>query len=222
MVNDVRKKRNRRKLTAPPPQPAEAPWYKKTWFRVAAATSLVSWLLLNGPTAIDNVQVLPSKIQSTYAKVVDWYHTDSVWTAKWTNEGEIDARYQPDIYVGLDVLVYDDAVSGSITSSKFPKGFPLDSVLIQGEKVSGNKIRFEAFDYVGGLRTSFAKFEAEIVSGKVDIRLIWQAMPIFPSHAELWKESTLEMADMPRNLRPTLIPQPPRHSVNELQYRGGQ
>lgn len=189
MVNEVRKKRSRRRLTAPPLHPAEAPWYKRTWFRVAAATSVVSWLLLNGPTAIDNVQVLPSKIKSTYSNVVDWYHTDRAWSARWTNEGEIDARYQPNIYVDLDVVVYDDAVSGSITSSKFPIGFPLDSVLIQGEKISADKIRFEAFDYLGGSRTSLANFEAEIVEGKAYVRLLSQATPLFPSHAELWKES---------------------------------
>jgi hypothetical protein len=227
-----RKYKNKRRLTTPPPQSAASmgvPWYKKTWFRIAAVTSIVSWLLLNGPTAIDNLQILPSKIQSAYSTARDWYYTDSTWTGKWINEGEIDARYQPDVYVGLDVLVYDSSVSGSITSSQFPKNFPLDSMLIRGEKVSANKIRFDVFDYIGGLPIDFAKLEAEIVVTTdgvpiIHIKPLWQAMAIFPLHAELWKATDPEMVNSSKNLQPTTTqstPQP-RRNVLELRYSGRQ
>ncbi|MDP2111204.1 MAG: hypothetical protein Q8N48_07655 [Thiobacillus sp.] len=205
----------------------EVPWYRKTWLKLVALAGLIGWVLLNGPTAIDNLQILPSKIQSAFSKVQGWYHTDSVWTAKWTNEGEIDIRYQPDVYMDLDIIVSDDGVGGTITSSKFlENNFPFDFMLIRGEQVNDNKIQLSAYDYIGGVLIDFAKLEGEIVTTEgvsiIHLRTIWQAIPIFPLQTELWRASASEqMIDSTNAIQPTSnqsSPQP-RRSIGELQYR---
>ena len=84
----------------------------------------IGWILMNGVTAIDNAERLPSAISRLHTKASNWYHTDQSWTGYWTNEGEIDARYQQSIYVDLDLLVQSDGVQGTITSVPQSEAIP--------------------------------------------------------------------------------------------------
>jgi len=192
--------RRKRKFQPPgqlkPAESGETSWYKKTWVRVIAAMSLLGWILVQGPTALDNAHVLPTKIGATYHALVDWYHTDGKWTAKWSNEGDIDARNQPDVYVNLDLLVYDDGASGTISSSNFPASFPLEFMLIEGDRREG-VIYVRVYDYFQGIPKDVARLKIDKTSEgdtpTIRIKTLWQTTPLFPLQADLWKVGESEM-----------------------------
>lgn len=179
-----------------PVKAVEDNWYNKTWVRVIAGMSLLGWILVQGPTALDNAHILPAKLGDTYQDVVDWYHTDGKWTAKWSNEGEVDARNQPGVYVNLDLLVYDDGASGNISSSNFPASFPLEFMLIEGTKTE-NVIRVRVYDYFQGIPKDVARLQIERTSDgetpTIRVKTLWQAMPLFPTEIDLWKVGESEM-----------------------------
>ncbi len=174
----------------PPAVEARQPWHKRAWVWAATLLGLLGWVLVNGPTAIDNSQILPSKTERLYNKLVGWIHTDSAWTAKWSNEGDITAPV-PYAFVDLDTFVYGDDVSGTITSTKFPPNFPLEFMLIEGTRTKDNKLAFEVYDYVSGARVHFATMEAEQIEAAgtptIRVKTIWQSSPIFPTQFELWR-----------------------------------
>ena len=100
----------------PVPFAGEAkPWHKKAWIWVTGIAIVISWVLLNGIAALSNAERLPSAISGLHDKISTWYHIDQEWTGKWTNEGDLDARYQPDIYVDLDLLVQERIATFKIT-----------------------------------------------------------------------------------------------------------
>lgn len=159
---------------------------------------LLGWVLVNGPTAIDNSQILPSKAERLYNKLVGWIHTDSTWTAKWSNEGDVTAP-APYAFVDLDTVVYGDDVSGKITSTKFSPNFPLEFMLIEGTRTKENKLAFAVYDYVSGARVHFATMEAEQIKAAgtptIRVKTIWQSSPIFPTQFEPWRIGDSEMSN---------------------------
>ena len=201
----------------PPSAPAPPHWYKRAWVWAAAGLGFIGWLLVNGPTAIDNSQILPSKVGSTYNKFVDWTRTDGTWTARWSNEGDITAPV-PFAYVDLDIHLYGEGVSGTITSTEFPKNFPLEFMLIEGQREHRNKISFKVYDYVGGVRKDFARMEAELLETKgtptIRVKTLWQASPIFPSQFEPWRIGDSEMFEQED---PEVTP---NNSFNPMPLRG--
>lgn len=206
---------------------AGTPWYKKTWVILVSIFSLLSFVLISGPTAIDNVQILPGKIKTAYASFKVWYHTDHIWTGQWTNEGDLDPRFQPEIHIQLNIDVYDDAVSGSIISSEIPSNHPLSKgLLIRGEKVDDNNIRINVFDFIHGTETNFGNIEAKIIrtddSQIIHIKTIWQAMRLFPAESTLWRVNN-ESISQPEstNEKPDQPPTEPRHKIKDLKYMGG-
>jgi len=192
--------RRRKKQAIANVKPSSAPapqhWYQRAWVWAAAALGFIGWMLINGPTAIDNSQILPSKVGSTYNKLIDWARTDGDWTARWSNEGDITAPV-PFAYVDLDIHLYGDGVSGTITSTKFPENFPQEFMLIEGQREAGNKISFKVYDYIGGVRKDFARMEAEALETEgiptIRVKTLWQALPIFPTQFEPWRIGDSEM-----------------------------
>lgn len=192
-----RRKKNRvQKPLKPSTVSAPTHWYQRAWVWIAAGLGFIGWLLINGPTAIDSLQILPSKIGNSYHNLVDWARTDRDWTARWSNEGNITASV-PFAFVDLDIYLYAGGVSGTISSTKFPQNFPLEFMLIEGQREPGNKISFEVYDYIGGTRKNFARMEAEILETKdnpnLRVRTLWQALPIFPDQFEPWRIGDSEM-----------------------------
>lgn len=166
------------------------PWYKKTWPWVTGLALVISWVLLNGITALSNSEKLPSAVSSFYDKLVTWYRTDQYWTGKWTNEGVVDARDQPDIYVDLDLLVQNRAIQGTISSGPQRNSTPLQFVLLEGAVV-GDTLDALAFDYFQGIPARIATFKITRVDsdGLSQIKVVttWQAQPWFPKETVLWR-----------------------------------
>jgi len=86
---------------------------------------VMGWILLNGPTALTNVEQLLEIIPQKFAKLRNWYDTDQTWSGAWTNEGDV--TDQPEMYVTLELDVSrSGSVGGVIRSSGFPGLFPLN------------------------------------------------------------------------------------------------
>lgn len=222
-----RKARNRQtKTKAEISNIVDTPWYKKFWFILVLISSLLSFVLLSGPTAIDNVQILPGKIKTAYASFKVWYHTDHIWTGQWTNEGDLDPRFQPEIHIHLNIEVYDDAVSGSIISSEFPSNHPLSKgLLIRGEKIDDNNIRINVFDFIDGTETDFGNIEAKIIrtddSQTIHIKTIWQAIRLFPAESTLWRVNNESISRLGATKeKPDQTPTEPRRNIKDLKYMG--
>lgn len=159
--------------------------------------AVISWMLLNGISALSNAEMLPSAVSHFYAKISTWYHTDQEWTGKWTNEGDIDARFQPDIYVDLDLLVLDRNVQGTIISSWAQRDvIPFQFVLVEGN-VIGNTLEVLAFDYFQGIPKCIATFKITRIksdaSDQIKVVTTWQAQPWFPKETTLWRTGETDL-----------------------------
>ena len=193
-------KKKRRRTTAAPPASAvggeATPWYRKAWPWVTGLAVVTSWVLLNGVSALSNVEKLPSAASRLYSKVSTWYHTDQDWTGKWTNEGDIDARYQPDIYIDLDLLVLDRSVQGTIASGPQRDAIPLQFVLVEGAVVD-DTLDVLAFDYFQGVPKRIATFTITRIESdstdQINVVTTWQAQPWFPKKATLWREGETDL-----------------------------
>ncbi|WP_147300299.1 hypothetical protein [Paraperlucidibaca baekdonensis] len=183
-------KRNQPQLQVTPPDDVTKPWYRKVWPWITVCAVIVSWFLLNGTTALSNAEHLPASLSRSYNKVASWYHTDQDWSGKWTNEGEIDARYRQSDLIDLDLLVQGRSVSGTVSSGPQQDAIPLQLVLIEGAIV-GQSLDVLAFDYFQGVPKRIATFKitrvGEADSEQLKVATIWQAQPWFPKEATLWR-----------------------------------
>lgn len=171
----------------------EKPWYKKTWPWITGITVIISWVLLNGITALSNAEKLPSAASSFYGKFVTWYKTDQQWTGKWTNEGNVDARDQPEIYVNLDLLVQNHTVQGTISSGPQQNSTPFEFVLLEGSVINSS-LDVLAFDYFQGIPKQIATFKITRVNSEgLKVVTTWQALPWFPKETVLWREGDTEL-----------------------------
>ena len=198
--------KKKRQRTAPNPLASIASgeaksWYKKAWIWVTAFALVVSWVLLNGVDALSNAEKLPAAISSLYAKVSTWYRTDQEWTGKWSNEGEVDIRFQPDAYVDIDLLVQDGSVQGTISSQQQRDDIPLQFVLIEGAVVD-DVLDVLAFDYVQGVRSRIATFKITRVASdgldQIKVVTTWQALPWFPEETTMWRVGSTELLSKER------------------------
>jgi len=160
----------------------------------------IGWILMNGVTAIDNAERLPSAISRLHTKASNWYHTDQSWTGYWTNEGEIDARYQQSIYVDLDLLVQSDGVQGTITSVPQSEAIPFEYVLVEGA-VSGDTLNLLAYDYFQGIRKEIATFSVTRIKAEgldqIKLTTIQQSQPWYPKEATLWRSGETKLLPEP-------------------------
>lgn len=193
------KKKRQRAVATPPASIAgvEAkPWYKKAWPWVTGFAVVIGWILLNGISALSNAEKLPSAASRFYDRVSTWYHTDQEWTGKWTNEGDMDARHQPEIYVDLDLLVLDRSVQGTIGSGLQRDATPLQFVLVEGAVV-GDTLDVLAFDYFQGVPKRIATFKITRIEAdgldQIKVVTTWQAQPWFPKETTLWRTGETEL-----------------------------
>lgn len=174
------------------------------WPWITGLAVVICWILLNGITALSNAEKLPSAAFRFYDQVYTWYRTDKVWTGTWTNEGDIDARNQPNIYVDLDLLVQDHRVQGTISSGPQHDSIPLEFVLVEGS-VIGDGLDVVAFDYFQGIPKRIATFKITRINSKgldqIKVVTTWQAMPLFPKEANLWRSGETRLLNTPEKNR---------------------
>lgn len=187
----ARKRKNTQARRSPTTKPEifDRPWYKKTWPWIAGGAVIISWVLLNGVTALSNAERLPADISRIYKEIVTWYQTDQDWTGKWSNEGDVGYSHEGSIYVTLDLLVRGRSVQGTISSGPQQKAIPLEFVLLEGA-VTNDTLDVLAFDFFQGKPMRIATFKISAIESKglskIKLTTIWQSQPWFPKETELW------------------------------------
>ena len=197
--------RKRRARATPPLSAPSAPeqprpqWYKR-WPFYAGLGAVLAWFLVYSTTAISNLQALPSGTRGLFHILSTWYHTDYEWTGQWTNIGEVDARFQQNSEIDLDLLVQDDSVQGTIASDGIRKRLPLTFVLVEGA-LKGDLIDAVVFDYVSGEPKLFAKIVISKINygdgAALKLTTKWQAAPFLPQEAVLWRTGPTRLLDDP-------------------------
>jgi hypothetical protein len=192
-------KNNTARTTSPPAQQIK-PWYKKAWPWITGTAIVIGWILMNGVTAISNAERLPSAVARIHTKASNWYHTDHNWTGLWTNEGEIDARSQQEIYVDLDLLVQTNGVQGTIASIPQRNAISFEYVLVEGT-VTDDTLNLLAYDYFQGVRKELARFKVSHIQSKeldqIKIVTTWQSQPWYPKEAVLWRVGETKLLPEP-------------------------
>lgn len=194
-------RRKRKRPTASTPvvanDNASKPWYKMVWPWITGFMVVIGWILVNGVTALSSAEKLPSATMRAYEKASNWYHTDQEWTGAWTNEGSVDARDQPSIYVDLDLLVMDRSVQGIISSGPQRDAIPLEFVLVEGAVVGGT-LELVVFDYFQGIQKRIATLKAKRIESRsldqVEVYTTWQAQPWFPEKTILWRAGPTKLS----------------------------
>ena len=134
-------------------------WYQRVWPWIAVTGLLLGWILLNGITALSNLEQFPSATRKSLNQYLSWYYDDAGWTGVWSSkaEGYVDYEELSPIDVRIEMKVEQGQIDGVISSPEICKTFPLfDFVLIEG-MVSGDSIDAVAYDYIGGHRRDFVK-----------------------------------------------------------------
>ncbi|MDD9177063.1 hypothetical protein ERW49_18930 [Aliivibrio finisterrensis] len=145
-----------------PPQEMnkKTPWYKKLWVVVVGISAVVSTLLIQGPTMLQNARVLPKEIKKTSDQFHSWVKEDKEWTGHWSAfpEGTVDMAdlNLSDVDLQITLRSTNGNIDGTIATKKICQDIPVfDFILLTGE-VSGNIAKVVAWDIIGGHRKEFA------------------------------------------------------------------
>lgn len=154
------KKSKNRKIDRSQNADPKIPWYKRVWFIAAATSTVVTTVLIQGPTMLQNARILPNEIQKTSDQFHSWVKEDSEWTGHWSSfpEGMVDMADMnlSDVDLQITIWAKNGRIDGTIATKKICQSIPvLDYVLLRGE-VSGNKAEVIAWDIVGGHKKEFA------------------------------------------------------------------
>ncbi|BCI77615.1 MULTISPECIES: hypothetical protein [Vibrio] len=156
----VRKRKKRIRQNQTIEQQKHIPWYKKVWVVAAATSALVSTILIQGPTMLQNARILPKEIKETSDQFQSWVKEDADWTGHWSSfpEGMVDMADLDLSDVDLEITIHatNGNIDGTIATKKICKSIPVfDFVLLRG-KVNGNQAEVVAWDIIGGKKTDFA------------------------------------------------------------------
>ena len=139
---------------------ANAPWYKRVWVVISATSVVISAIIINGPSLLQNARILPSEIHQTTSRFLSWVKDDSSWSGHWSYfpEGIVDMADMnlSDVDMQITIWSKEGVIDGTIATKEICKSIPLvDYVLLRG-KVSGNTATVVAWDIVQGHKTDFA------------------------------------------------------------------
>ena len=138
------------------PQPNRR-WYHTAWPWVTATFVLAGWVLLNGVTALTNLEQLPTTARRSLDRYLSWYHNDAEWSGVWSTaaEGYVDFVQLSAVDVRIEMNVAQGRIDGTIASPSLCKFLPMfDFVLLEGN-VRGKTIEAVAYDFIGGKRQNF-------------------------------------------------------------------
>ena len=91
----------------------------------------------------------------------------------------------------IRLTIDNSLVDGTIVTGKLKKLIPWDYVLLQGKKrVLQNSLDVEAFDYVGGKKVSFGRFNIHLDGDRLIVDNLESDFHFFPQSAALSKVSS--------------------------------
>lgn len=133
---------------------------KRSWVIGGALGTALTWVLLNGPSALSNARILPGELQKTLDVFLSWYYDDEKWTGTWSSreEGIIDDLKQAELPLKLSIDTKHGKVLGEMFNRSVCELSPLlPPVLVEGEIRRGELVAY-AFAYVGGERRLLYEF----------------------------------------------------------------
>ena len=166
----MRRKRRSAPLSNQPADPSSAtavpkPWYRRVWLVLSVLGAAVLGLLSNGPTLLVNAEKLPGEYARVSNRFFAWFYSDEDWEGVWSAgaEGYVDGASMnlsaSDLV--LHITPQRGRIGGEIAMPVICRATPLlDYYLLDGQ-VSGDTATITAYDYVGGYRQNFFRFNAK-------------------------------------------------------------
>lgn len=155
----ARRKRRQRKTQ---PEPT-IPWYKKVWFVISATAVVVSTVIINGPSLLENARKLPSEYSETSNQFKSWIYDDSGWTGNWSGHPEMYADIADmnlsDVDMKITLSSMGGFIDGTIATKEICKRVTIyNYVILTGEvDITGKSAVVIAWDIFQGQKVNFAK-----------------------------------------------------------------
>ena len=170
------------------------PWYKKSWKIIACVFTIIVTLVLNTPTVLKNIRVLPEEVDTTWGDFISWFQEDKEWSGYYSSfpEGIIDIEDMELSDVDMKIILYAKRgeIGGSIYTKEICSSFPsLGFLQFSGDvTLTGNRAdEVVVWDIVGGKIREFAKINIERDKDVITIKPISGNVGLFPENARLGK-----------------------------------
>ncbi|MBB5882956.1 hypothetical protein GGR74_004206 [Xanthomonas arboricola] len=132
---------------------------------IPSVLGFFTWLLINGPTALQNSRALPSETIKTWSTFSAWLHEDEEWNGYWSasSEGYINSS-EMDLSNSDLVLILsasNGALSGTVASKSICRAIPLFNYnLVDGKiSITGNTANILIYDYIGGRKVELESLQ---------------------------------------------------------------
>ncbi len=165
-------------------------WYMNR-FLWATVGSILTFVIMKGPTALANAARLPAAYEQTIAKFQSWRFNDSDWTGVWSSmaEGYVDANDLPTLTstnLRVELEVSQGQVGGIISTGKICDDVPAFHYLFLDGRIKKGRIEAVVWDVVGGKHKNFATFTA-VRDGTVDLIIVSKQDPmgLLPNEARI-------------------------------------
>lgn len=138
-------------------------WCMRNWIYLTSVITgiagVVGFILLQGPTALSNAQVLPGKVTETIGMTRSWYYDDAKWSGVWSDmvEGVIGGTPVSRLEVYMTIDVKEGVASGTISTKEICKALPYNFIHFRGV-ISSDELRGEAYDWFSGQEKTVFKF----------------------------------------------------------------
>ncbi|MBB4591873.1 hypothetical protein [Xanthomonas cannabis] len=126
------------------------------WAAIPSVFGFFAWILINGPTALQNSRALPSETIKTWSTFSAWLYEDEEWNGYWSasSEGYINSS-EMDLSNSDLVLILsasNGALSGTVASKSICRAIPLFNynLVDGGISITGNTASITIYDYIGG------------------------------------------------------------------------
>ena len=130
-------------------------WCKRNWMYLTSALTglagVLAFVLLQGPSALSNAQVLPGKVVETVSMMRSWYYEDAKWSGAWSDmvEGVVGGTPVSRREVYMTIEVKEGEASGTISTKEICKALPYNFIHFRG-KISSGELHGEAYDWFWG------------------------------------------------------------------------
>jgi hypothetical protein len=126
--------------------------------------SIIAFVLLKGPEALNNIQILPDTYSTTESKVKSVYYNDKYWSGIWSANTEYDYTSEEGDTSNTDIVITMGITEGKAFGSFYSKSMcdanpVLDFLLLDGE-VNMGTLYLTGYEMIGGKRQNFLHLKA--------------------------------------------------------------
>ena len=138
---------------------------KKVLIIMSVIGSIITALLLNGPTMLSNAEELPSAFLRMRDSLLGWYYDDASWSGRWSSNPQtyvnVEDMQLADVDLRLEIYSKNGQIDGTIATRKICAAIPLFNFVLISGSIKGNRAEIVAFDTIGGRNQDFAKLTLE-------------------------------------------------------------